>query len=147
VDPRLSTRERFAAHTAEPRCAGCHTLMDPIGFTFEHYDASGHYREMDAGKPVDATGGLTATDVDRSLDGVPALAAALLESEQVRTCVATQWFRYAFGRQESPSDADTCTIAALSAALAQNSGDLRAAMRATVTSPLLREQRREEPSP
>ncbi|HYQ17031.1 MAG TPA: DUF1592 domain-containing protein, partial [Polyangiaceae bacterium] len=147
VDPRLSTRERFAAHVAEPRCAGCHALMDPIGFTFEHYDATGHYRDTDAGKAVDASGELSATDVDRKLDGVPTLAAALLESQQVQSCVATQWFRYAFGRQESASDGDSCTLSALGSALAANQGDLRAAIRATVSSSMLREQRREEPSP
>ena len=147
VDPRLSTRERFARHTAEPRCAACHALMDPIGFSFEHYDASGHYRETDAGKPVDASGELRGTDVDRGLDGVPSLAAALLESAQVRSCVATQWFRYAFGRQETASEADGCALATLSSALAENDGDLRAAIRATALSPLFREQRREETSP
>src|SRR6185369_14442920 len=41
VDPRLSTRQRFAQHTADARCASCHLQMDPIGFTFEHYDAAG----------------------------------------------------------------------------------------------------------
>jgi hypothetical protein len=147
VDPRSSTRERFAAHTVEPRCAVCHTLMDPIGFSFEHYDATGRYRDTDASKPVDATGVLSRTDVDRTLDGVPSLAAALLESAQVRTCVATQWFRYAFGRQESAGDGDACAIASLSAALATHRGDLRAAMRATITSPLFREQRPQESSP
>ncbi|HXU06919.1 MAG TPA: DUF1592 domain-containing protein, partial [Polyangia bacterium] len=34
VDPRLSTRQRFAQHTADDRCASCHLLMDPIGFAF-----------------------------------------------------------------------------------------------------------------
>jgi len=147
VDPRLSTRERFAAHTAEARCASCHALMDPIGFSFEHYDAAGRYRDTDAGKPVDASGELLGTDVDRELDGVPALARALLASVQVRKCVATQWFRYAFGRRESAMSADACAIARLDTALAENAGDLRAAMRAAVASPLFREQRREEPAP
>jgi hypothetical protein len=121
--------------------------MDPIGFSFEHYDATGRYRDTDASKPVDATGVLSRTDVDRTLDGVPSLAAALLESAQVRTCVATQWFRYAFGRQESAGDGDACAIASVSAALATHRGDLRAAMRATITSPLFREQRPQESSP
>jgi hypothetical protein len=147
VDPRLSTRERFSAHTAEPRCAGCHALMDPIGFAFEHYDATGTFRSVDGGKPIDASGELTGTDVDRTLDGVPSLAAALLESEQVRTCVATQWFRYAFGRQESASGGDVCTIESLAHALATSGGDLKSALRATVTSALFRSQRPAEGTP
>ncbi|HEY3498661.1 MAG TPA: DUF1592 domain-containing protein [Polyangiaceae bacterium] len=147
VDPQFSTRERFAAHVAEPRCAGCHVQMDPIGFAFEHYDAAGRYRETDAGKPVDASGELTGTDMDALLDGVPSLAARLAGSEEVRNCVAKQWFRYAFGRKESSSGGDACTLETLSRALAANDGDLRAAIRATVTAELFREQRREEASP
>lgn len=135
VNPRLSTRERFAQHTEEPACAGCHQLMDPIGFGFEHYDATGRYREMDGGKPVDASGELTFTDVDGPFDGVPELAERLLESAQVRACVATQWFRYAFGRSER-TEADRCAIAELSAGLAERGGDLRAMIRATTRQPL-----------
>ena len=147
VDPTSSTRERFAAHTADPRCSGCHALMDPIGFAFEHYDATGRYRELDGGKPVDASGELTETDVDRALDGVPSLAAALVESEEVQSCVARQWFRYAFGRHESASDGDACTVQTLTHALEASGGDLRVAIRATLRSELFREQRPEEATP
>ncbi|HVJ20899.1 MAG TPA: DUF1588 domain-containing protein, partial [Polyangiaceae bacterium] len=100
VDPRLSTRERFAQHSSDPGCATCHELMDPIGFAFEHYDAVGRYRDVDGGKPVDAQGELVGTDVAGTFDGVPELGQRLVASEDVRRCVATQWFRYAFGRGE-----------------------------------------------
>lgn len=142
VDPRLSTRERFAQHTGDPRCAGCHVMMDPIGFLFEHYDAVGRWRDTDGGKPVDATGYLDGTDVDGDLDGVPALAERLLESEQVRQCVARQWFRHAFGR-EATASADTCTVGALAAELVRTNGDLRALIRVTAEQELFRSQRPE----
>ena len=90
--------------------------MDPIGFTFEHYDAAGRWRDIDGGQPVDATGMLTGTDVDGALDGVPSLATRLGGSAQVADCAATQWFRYAFGRQEV-STGDVCTIGKLASAL------------------------------
>ena len=146
VDPRLSTRERYAAHTENAACAGCHSLMDPIGFAFEHFDAAGRYRDVDAGKPVDASGYLTGTDVDGSVDGVQALADKLLSSEQVRTCVARQWFRHAFGR-DATTDADTCTVGALASELARTDGDVRAVMRATVEQELFRDQRAEANNP
>jgi hypothetical protein len=131
VDPRLSTRERFAAHTADDACAHCHALMDPIGFAFEHFDAVGRYRDVDGGKPVDARGELVGTDVDGEFEGIPALARRLLESDQVRHCVATQWFRFAFGRgQQTPLDA--CTVERLADELEHRGGDLRAMIRATV---------------
>jgi Protein of unknown function (DUF1592)/Protein of unknown function (DUF1588)/Protein of unknown function (DUF1587)/Protein of unknown function (DUF1595)/Protein of unknown function (DUF1585) len=131
VDPRLPTRERFAQHTAEPLCAGCHTLMDPIGFTFEHEDPIGRWRDTDADMPVDATGALTGTDVDGSLDGVPSLATRLAGSAEVGTCAATQWFRYAFGRSEQTSG-DVCAIGALATALTEPGGDFKQMVRQTV---------------
>src|SRR5262249_13048062 len=97
VDPRLSARERFAQHVAAPLCANCHAYMDPVGFAFEHYDATGHWRDVDGGQPVDSSGMLTLTDVDGPLTGVADLAQRLTGSAEVRHCVATQWFRYAFG--------------------------------------------------
>ena len=57
-DPRLTTRERFAAHRADPSCAGCHQLVDPIGFGLENYDPIGRWRDSEKAQPVDATGAL-----------------------------------------------------------------------------------------
>ena len=51
-----TTRQRFAEHDKNPCATACHTLMDPFGFAFEHYDGIGKYRTMDNGKAVDATG-------------------------------------------------------------------------------------------
>jgi len=134
VDPRKPSRVRFEEHTANAFCATCHQLMDPIGFTFEHFDATGHWRDNDAGMPVDATGMLNHTDVDGPVDGLQQLASKLLASEQVRSCVATQWFRWAFGRTEQTSD-DLCTVGQLAHALGGAGGDLRSLVRATVQSP------------
>jgi hypothetical protein len=131
VDPRLSTRERFAQHTTEQLCATCHIYMDPVGFSFEHFDAVGRWRDVDGGKPVDATGMLRGTDVDGPLDGVPSLAAKLIASPEVATCAATQWFRYAFGRSEQ-TQGDVCTIGALADALTGPKGDFKQMVRATV---------------
>lgn len=136
VDPSKSTRERFAEHTTDPFCAGCHTLMDPIGFAFEHNDAAGRWRDTDGDAPVDATGALTGTDVDATLDGVPSLAARLAQSTEVASCAATQWFRYAFGRSEQTAG-DQCAIAALTSAL--TGGDFKAMVRATVRMAAFRE--------
>lgn len=134
VDPRFSTRQRYQMHSEDPSCSGCHSLMDPIGFSFEHFDATGAWRDVDGGQPVDATGALTGTDVDSDLDGVVSLSARLVKSDEVRGCVATQWFRWAFGRTEVSAD-DLCTINTLSGALAGAGGDLRSLVRTTVKTP------------
>jgi len=53
-----SVRARLAEHRANPVCANCHRLMDPIGFALENYDAVGRWRTVDANTPVDASGTL-----------------------------------------------------------------------------------------
>ena len=51
-----SARERMEAHRANPVCAGCHAVMDPMGFSLENYDAIGKYRRTSDGKPVESSG-------------------------------------------------------------------------------------------
>ncbi len=52
--PETAMRDRLAAHTKDPACAGCHKLMDPLGLAFEMYDHTGKLRS----KPVDSSGAL-----------------------------------------------------------------------------------------
>ncbi len=53
-----SVRERLEEHRKNPACASCHTLMDPIGFALENFDAIGAWRSKDSGSPIDASGKL-----------------------------------------------------------------------------------------
>lgn len=104
-DPSLTTRERFQQHRTDPACSGCHSMMDPIGFGFENYDAVGQYRTEENGLAIDPTGELLMTsDADGEFVGAVELANRLAASEQARACFATQWFRFAMGRNESPVD-------------------------------------------
>ncbi len=137
--PGLSTRERFAEHSQNERCRGCHQLMDPIGFGFEHYDAMGRWRELDEGATVDATGEVLATvDADGAFYGVPELAGLLAGSQQVRECVAMQLFRYAMGRTET--EWDLCSVQRLQEDFHASGYDLRALMIAVVQSDAFRHQ-------
>jgi hypothetical protein len=132
VDPRRPTRERFAQHSQDPACSGCHQLMDPLGFGFEAFDGLGRFRDSDGGREIDATGAIIGTsDVDGSFRGVRELAARLARSRDVRDCAATQWFRYAFGRLEGPGD--SCSLQALQAAFDAAGGDLRELLVALTT--------------
>ena len=138
IDPanRVTTRERFAAHREDVSCSGCHELLDPVGFGFEHFDASGRYREREGDNAIDDSGYLVGTDVDGPFVGLGGLSEKLLASRQVKRCVATQWFRYAFGRGETA--ADDCTLDRLTEVLAESGGDLKLLMVAlTQTTPFL----------
>jgi hypothetical protein len=103
-DPTLSSREQLEQKTSPAACATCHTLMNPVGFTFEHYDIVGAFRTVDGVHPIDATGTLTQTDVDGDVDGAIELATQLARSDDVHQCMARQWFRYALGRSETNDD-------------------------------------------
>jgi hypothetical protein len=126
-EPGVSTRERFAMHTSDPACAGCHGLIDGLGFGLEAYDGIGAFRSMDNGVPVDASGEVTHTrDVDGPYIGGPELAMRLASSAEVRDCAPTQWLRFALGRRETRDD--ECSLAQLQAAFADSDGDLRELM-------------------
>jgi hypothetical protein len=112
--PNVSTRQRFAQHVASPSCAGCHRLMDPLGFAFESFDSMGRHRAMESGRyPLTGEGELIGTDVDGVVRGVPELAKRLSTSRQVATCFAKQAFSYALGRppREATWQTDAAALA------------------------------------
>lgn len=100
----LTNRERYAEHTNNAACQGCHEQMDAIGFTFEGYDSLGAWRTLDNGHPVDTSGALIGTDNDGPLADALELSAALAQSRTVHDCHVLNWFRYAFGRTETAAD-------------------------------------------
>jgi hypothetical protein len=125
-DPSATTRERFAEHTEVAACAGCHALIDPLGFGFEHYDAIGRWRTDENGLPVDASGSLTSIeDVDQGgpYDGAVELADKLLATTDFRDCMAHQWTTFALGRE--PTEADQCAMEEIRQTLTDEGGDLQ----------------------
>jgi hypothetical protein len=99
----LSVRERLKQHRADPACASCHERMDPVGFALENFDAVGRWREVDAGQPIHASGGLP----DGSeFTGVSGLERALLDRPElfVRT-LTEKLLTFALGRGVESYDA------------------------------------------
>lgn len=124
VDPNATTRERYEQHRSDPSCSGCHALLDPLGFGFENFDATGRWRTLENGIAIDASGELSGTDVDGEFVGARGLADRLAGSSMVGACYAKQWFRYGYGRVES-QEADACTIDNLQTAFAESGDDVR----------------------
>lgn len=134
-DPSLTTRETFAIHTEDPTCAGCHTLIDPLGFGFEGYDALGRYRETENGKEVDVSGELVAAP-DASLNGeftgAVDLASRLGDSDYVAQCMSEQWFTFIMGRHSDESDEPS--IEAINEAFADSGFQFGSLLKAIVLS-------------
>jgi hypothetical protein len=92
----LPMRERLAQHRADPSCASCHALMDPLGFALENFNAIGQWRTLgDAGEPIDAAGALPD---GTPFDGVDGLRDALLSSDLFLTTLTEKLMTYALGR-------------------------------------------------
>jgi hypothetical protein len=119
----LSNRERLAMHTTNKACAGCHNLVDPIGFGLEKFDAIGQRRdklkltfgqafgeaeqEKRATNTVEValdTTGQVAGLANSAFSSPKELGAVLASSEQCQECVVKQYFRYVTGRTETPAD-------------------------------------------
>ena len=109
TDEDLNPRQLFAKHTQDPGCAGCHLLMDPLGFPLDNYDALGQWRtEYGGGFTVDASGGFIETDIDGDFTGAQVMQTQLAKSRQVQTCYSYHWFQFAAGRV--PDLRDSCSL-------------------------------------
>lgn len=98
-DATLTTRERFAVHSQNAACAGCHKLLDPIGFALESFDAVGRYRTTENGKPIDPSGSLVnAGDAEGDFTDAVGMVGLLAGSKTVSQCFQHQLFRFASGR-------------------------------------------------
>jgi len=110
-DPKkpTTTRQRMETQHAVGDCAGCHKIIDGVGFAFENFDAVGGWRTSESGLPVDAATQVFGTDIDGSVGGAVELASKLAQSRQVSDCVAYTWTRYALGLDKSSLDPGAIT--------------------------------------
>ena len=99
---QTTMRERLTRHMADPSCAACHNLMDPLGFALENFDFTGRWRDAEGGAAVDAHG----LFVDGgALEGPAGLRQVLLEhSELFVQTFAEKLLTYALGRSLEASD-------------------------------------------
>jgi len=112
-----TTRQRYEQHVADPACAGCHQLMDPLGFAFEHLDATGRYRATENGFPIDATGSITGLGPSVAFDGPTELASALASEPETAVCMASFMASAAYGLDHHDS---ACLVSSLADQLARD---------------------------
>ena len=99
----LTMRERLAEHRDNAACAGCHRLMDPLGFALENYDAVGRWRTLEEGVAVDTSGALPD---GRQFSGAAGLQNALLSRPELFvSALSEKLLTYGLGRGLEPYDA------------------------------------------
>lgn len=91
----LSLRDQMEVHRADPVCASCHKVMDPLGFGLENYDGVGLWRTSYGRDPVDSTGELPD---GRTFAGPEELAALVAADPAFSACVVEKLMTYGLGR-------------------------------------------------
>ncbi|MEX2671590.1 MAG: DUF1592 domain-containing protein [Phycisphaeraceae bacterium] len=95
LHPEMTTRERVAEQTAPAACVSCHSLINPLGFTLENFDAVGRFREEEEGKPIDSSGGYELGSGElESFEDASDLAAYLAMSAEAREAFVLQLFHH-----------------------------------------------------
>lgn len=115
-----SLRQKLEEHRRKPECAGCHKLMDPLGFGLESFDAVGQFRTMDEGLPIDASGEL---QNGKTFSGAEELSSLIAQDPRLMRCAVRKLFTYAIGR--APADTDEGRVEALTSSLSETNGALR----------------------
>jgi hypothetical protein len=92
----LSMRQRMAEHRANPVCASCHSMMDPLGLALENFDAVGRWRTIgESSEAIDASGAMPGA---ASFVGPAGLRQSLLGSERFVATLTEKMLTYALGR-------------------------------------------------
>jgi hypothetical protein len=95
LHPDLTTRDRVALQTSPESCMSCHSMINPLGFALESFDAVGRLRAEEKGKPIDATGWYQPPTGDSvEFSGVRDLAAFLVGSEETHAAFTQQLFQH-----------------------------------------------------
>src|SRR5207249_5002987 len=83
--PNLTMREKVVELTRPQACQSCHSVINPLGFSLEHYDAVGRFRTRENERPIDANSEYMTNDGDTiRLAGARDLAQFAASSEQAQ---------------------------------------------------------------
>ena len=100
-NPEFRTaRDRLTEHRNNPTCAGCHTLMDPIGLALEIFDASGVFRNMENGALIDTSGQW----LGQGYSDARELTLMLKKDPTLTSCLVQRAYNYGTAREPTPSE-------------------------------------------
>lgn len=126
-----TVRQDVEGKTSTGVCAGCHSIINPVGFAFENFDALGKWQTKETGEDetgpfsldIDASGALPVLDEHGSVtpdkvavNGAVEMSKALAQSPALTSCMASRWFETALHRD--PDTKDQTSVDVVSKALA-----------------------------
>lgn len=118
-----TARERLAAHSTVPSCAGCHKIIDPIGFALENFDGAGEFRTTENGAPIDPSGEVDGIEYEDA----GGLGYAIYNNPAAVSCVVERLSARALGR--TPTKGEREWLKSLRADFADSGHRLPALMR------------------
>lgn len=136
----LTTRERVTVQTQPTECMTCHSIINPLGFTLENYDAVGRYRAEERGKRVDSSGSYrTHAGKQLAFQGPRELAEFVVTSPEAQGAFVEQLFHHLVQQPVRAYGPDT--LANLQAAFTTDDFNIRklAVHILTVSAPVGRE--------
>jgi len=126
-----TSRDRLTAHQANPVCAGCHKLTDPMGFALENFDGGGNYRTQENGVALNTTGELEGKKFTNAAE----LGRVVHDSPATTSCVVDRLSAYALGRKTIKGESPW--VANLKASFAKNGYNFSEMMKQVAASPEL----------
>jgi hypothetical protein len=96
MDRPITMRERLEKHRADPACAGCHAMIDPIGLGLENFDSLGKFRDKEHGLVINPAGELDG----KAFKNARELAQVVSQHGALTGCFVRQLVRHATGREE-----------------------------------------------
>lgn len=113
VDGTFTTQRAYIEALTEKMqpCQGCHTVVNPLGFALENYDALGKWQTTDLrGGVIDAT--VTTTSLGdgtaKQITSPVQLMQGIADTPKAKELYARAWVSYAFGR--NPNANDQCVV-------------------------------------
>jgi hypothetical protein len=97
-----TARERFTKHREQAVCAGCHAVIDPVGFPLENYDPIGAWRDQENGVTIDASGNIPGGPPITNGVG---LMQSIADSPDAQACFAQHWMNFGYGKTIGDDDA------------------------------------------
>jgi hypothetical protein len=107
--PGGTLRTQLEEHAKVEPCKSCHTVMDPIGFALENYDAVGRYRTVDENRvTIDSSGTWPG---GARFSGAVEMEKLITQDQRFASCLVKNLYSYALGR--SFEDGDDGAIGAI----------------------------------
>lgn len=99
-----STRQWHERLMENSYCGGCHSRMDNMGFSLEHYDGAGRFRMTDSGHAINTSARVGESQdvmLDGAYDSISGMAQGFAGSPVVADCMAQHLTEYALGTDQS----------------------------------------------